>query len=235
MHLEAECCKSDCCTGFFHRGCIEETRALCSFFSFVVSSFPREYGTRLSMSDDPRRGARRRGEFYYVNRDVVETRTGTTIFRRQSFTAGNRTRSRTIGVAENIGFAFRRAQLRARVSTILETIDGRAEKWHTVLREFCRILRIFEAHIPRGNSMRIRYMYATALAPPCGLFRRPNALALEPDEDRIVPVGMRRANSQNSCRAWRASLSSLRTACVDTHAPSASVSTADAVCRLGPR
>lgn len=38
--------------------------------------------------------------------------------------------------------------------------------------------------------------------------KRPNALALELDEDRIGPVGMRTANSQNSCRAWRASMSS---------------------------
>lgn len=87
---------------------------------------------------------------------------------------------------------------------------SRAEKWHMVLGEFCRILRIFEAaHSPRGNSMRICYVYASALAPAAASTTGPdNALALKPDEDRIAPVGMRRANSQNSCRAWRAYVSS---------------------------
>jgi len=79
-----------------------------------------------------------------------------------------------------------------------------------VLGEFCRILRIFEAaHSPRGNSMRICYVYTSALAPAAASTTGPdNALALKPDEDRIAPVGMRRANSQNSCRAWRAYVSS---------------------------
>jgi len=56
-----------------------------------------------------------------------------------------------------------------------------------VLQEFRRILWIFEAHIPRGNSMRIRYMYTSALAPAAVCSIGANALALKPDEDRDHP------------------------------------------------